>query len=568
LIGVLAKEGEARVVAEFFELFKTPWEFWRAGRKYELVIITCDQIPSDPGTDALLVYSSRPTRIDEQIGVVPEWVGSGGRAAWQGSEFPICGEAMTFRCDGHTVIRSKSSVGILGSIIEAAQGTTVRVGFDLFGEVAFLLTCGQPAKDALVATLDLQISLLRFILQSLRIPFVEVPPAPHGYDFVACLTHDVDFVGIRDHKLDHTLLGFLYRASLGSLVQALRGRLAWSKCVQNWKAVLSLPLVYMGVVEDFWLEFERYWEIEKDFGSTFYFLPFRDVAGRLGSASAPRRRAAKYDIKSIEAEIGGLIRKGCEIGLHGIDAWQDVEQARIERKRVGEAAARPIPGTRMHWLYWSQDSPGILEDAGFSYDSTFGYNDAVGFRAGTSQPFCPLNARSLLELPLNIQDSAMFYTDRMTLSEAEALHACRHVIGTFAESGGALTVNWHTRSLSPERLWDHFYGELLGEIQKHRVWFGTAEEVIAWFRARRALAFDDVQFDEGGVRIALGGPDGAVQPPFNVRVYDPRISLDSAWLPRGVVAEKPWNGEGVVEIAYCRGDETRGSALASPLGRA
>ena len=82
----------------------------------------------------------------------------------------------------------------------------------------------------------------------------------------------------------------------------------------------------------------------------------------------------------------------------------------------------------MHWLYWKEASPKVLEDAGFTYDSTFGYNDAIGFRAGTTQPFCPLGAERLLELPLNIQDSAMFYSDRMMLSETEALNACREVI--------------------------------------------------------------------------------------------------------------------------------------------
>ncbi len=44
----------------------------------------------------------------------------------------------------------------------------------------------------------------------------------------------------------------------------------------------------------------------------------------------------------------------------------------------------------MHWLYWAEKLAQALEKAGFEYDSTFGYNDAIGFRAGTTQAFCKI----------------------------------------------------------------------------------------------------------------------------------------------------------------------------------
>ncbi len=83
------------------------------------------------------------------------------------------------------------------------------------------------------------------------VAFVEIPPVPAGYDFIGCLTHDVDFVGIKDHRFDHTMWGFLYRCFVVSLIRALRGKLEWSKCLLNWKAGLSLPLVHLGLRDDF-----------------------------------------------------------------------------------------------------------------------------------------------------------------------------------------------------------------------------------------------------------------------------------------------------------------------------
>ena len=40
MIGVLSNAAEARAVEEFFELFKTPWEFFVPGRRYDLLVST------------------------------------------------------------------------------------------------------------------------------------------------------------------------------------------------------------------------------------------------------------------------------------------------------------------------------------------------------------------------------------------------------------------------------------------------------------------------------------------------------------------------------------------------
>ncbi len=38
MIGVIADPSEHDVVREFFELFKTPWEFYRRDRHYEVML--------------------------------------------------------------------------------------------------------------------------------------------------------------------------------------------------------------------------------------------------------------------------------------------------------------------------------------------------------------------------------------------------------------------------------------------------------------------------------------------------------------------------------------------------
>jgi hypothetical protein len=551
MIGVLAKNNEASVVDEFFELFKTPWEFYDAHSSYDVVVATCDQIPEALNARVLVVYSSHAVAGDAQVGIATESMHRGDWLEWHGAEIPIYGDVAALGAVGQLLVKRRGTQEVVGAAIEGSRYLTVRVGYDLFSEVAFLLSFGQPPENGLIPTLDIHISLLRTIIVNAGVPLIEITPAPAGYDFMACLTHDVDFVGIRDHKWDHTMWGFLYRCLAGSLGKALKGRLAWSKCILNWKAALSLPLVHLNLRDDFWLEFDRYIQIEKGLGSTFFFIPFKNVAGALGPSQAPKRRAAQYDVAGMQEQVRELVDSGCEVGVHGIDAWRDTPSARSEFGRLSQVTGVSELGIRMHWLYWDENSSKSLEAAGFSYDSTFGYNHAVGFRAGTTQAFSPVGTEHLLELPLNIQDTAMFYSDRMELSEADALVACKRLISSNLLFGGVLTVNWHTRSLSPERLWGDFYRKLLEELQTHRVRFGTAAEIVRWFRQRRALHFDSVRFEDNRVLVNLADSSSAPTPPFNLRIYhSPSASGDLAVPDVAAYTDVECNGEAALEIPY------------------
>ena len=93
----------------------------------------------------------------------------------------------------------------------------MRIGYDLFSEIRTLLTQGQPPANADMPALELHIAFLRDLIIGHGIRLIEVPPVPDGHSFIACLTHDVDHPSIRQHKWDHTIFGFLYRAVFGSL---------------------------------------------------------------------------------------------------------------------------------------------------------------------------------------------------------------------------------------------------------------------------------------------------------------------------------------------------------------
>lgn len=520
MIGVVSKNDEVEAVREFFQLFKTPWEFYLPEHTYDFVIVTSEQIPEDLDASLMLVYSSRSTELDGRLGITVRATEQTDWLEWDAFAFPIYRCAAVLQGAGRSFIGRRGSLDSVGLEVDRTAPQTLRIGYNLFEEVAFLLSKGQPSGNAHVPTLDIHISLLKSLMAGSGKPFVEIPPVPVGYDFMACLSHDVDFIGIREHKFDMTTWGFLYRATVGSLFDLLRGKKSsWSKLLQNWRAAFSLPLVHLGLVDDFWLEFDRYLEIERGLHATYFFIPFKNCPGALRTGPAPQNRAAKYDVLDSKEDIRKLVEQGCEVSLHGIDAWRDLQKGEIESNQIRKLAGQSSVGIRMHWLYFDEQSPKTLDRAGFAYDSTFGYNDALGFRAGTTQAFSPAGVEHLLELSLNIQDTAMFYPSRMNLSESRALDSCKRLLEITKAFGGCLTVNWHTRSLSPERLWGDFYRALLEEMLHHRVWFGTAQEIVAWFRNRRAVSFEELRFTDEGLHLRLTGPSPDDQHPIVVRVY-------------------------------------------------
>lgn len=541
MIGVVINENELDVVSEFFELFKTPWERAVPGRRYRIVLVA-DGSLSIVNAEAVLIYGSRELEIDRKVGVVSCHVNGPENLEWKEVAFPIYKGVRVFESahqDG--ILKLQGKVVAYRSCIQ--ERVLWRIGYDLFSEIRFLLTEGQPAEHALTPTLEFHIAVLRHLLAVCQIPFVEIPPRPHGYDFICCLTHDVDFFGIRRHLFDRTMAGFLYRASLGTTIDLIRGRRSLKEACQNWLAFLSLPLVFLRALPDFWPPFEDYSKVEDRNSSTFFLVPFKGKAGIASDGSINKWRATPYGIEDVQDDLKAAAAGGSELAIHGIDAWRDAEAGSEELNQLVSCVGQKIAGVRMHWLYFDSDSPERLEKAGFDYDSTCGYNEAVGYRAGTSQPFRPIGCSALIELPMSIMDSALFSSGRMGLTSTKAMFLCRRIIDHARREGGAVVINWHDRSLAPERLWGRFYRELLKEVgEGERVWFAKAREAVEWFRWRRSIRFSRVDSSGTDVQIQILAP-----PMMGVGAT---VSIYRAGTSSGIETEViPIDGSGLLSIA-------------------
>jgi hypothetical protein len=520
MIGVVVNGVEHSAIVEFFELFKTPWEFHRPGAHYDILICSNSMVPEN-NAKLLFLYGAQRQSFEECRSIRTISASKHDFISFRGERMPIYGSCLLFNSPGNEVLIHERTKSAAAFSITSGDQMVIRLGFDVFEEVHHLLTKGQPTELARIPTLDLHISLLRELIVSRGVPLIEILPTPAEHRFIVCLTHDIDHPRVRYHKCDHTMFGFLYRALIGSVIDLFRGRRSLRQMALNWKAAFSVPLVFAGLAKDFWNQLDQYLELERDFTSTFFVIPIKGHAGIDSHGRTRANRASRYEAADIADELKKLLCANREIAVHGIDAWRDSTKGSNEREHIQKITGTAETGIRMHWLYFDSQAPLTLEKAGFSYDSTVGYNETIGYRAGTAQVFKHPNVDRLLELPLHIMDTALFYPSYMNLSDDEARAAMLPLIENVTRFGGVLTINWHDRSLGPERLWNNAYIGLLRNLRARAPWFATALQTVSWFRKRRAASFVRSTQHRGRVRVRTAfDPSSGDLPPLTLRVYN------------------------------------------------
>jgi len=187
-------------------------------------------------------------------------------------------------------------------------------------------------------------------------------------------------------------------------------------------------------------------------------------------ASSSGRYDSGYDPRhpKIHRVITWLSEHGIENGVHpGYETFKCSERLAAEVQLLKEAIPNQPLGGRQHYLRWCQETWLDWEACGLAYDSTVGFADALGFRAGTCIPYRPwLMAANrearLLEIPLVVMDSTpigyMGLTPQASLPLIEeCLKACRMV-------GGVFTLLWHNTTLL-DPAYGNLYENLLDRLE-------------------------------------------------------------------------------------------------------
>lgn len=175
-----------------------------------------------------------------------------------------------------------------------------------------------------------------------------------------------------------------------------------------------------------------------------------------------------YDIGSpyLREQLAALHDGGWTVGLHqSFDAWTDPAPMAIERGRVAEAAGTAITHCRQHWLHFSWGSTWAAQEAaGLAFDSTLGFNDRPGFRAGHALSFHPWDVGRNLPMrltatPMLFMDSHFYDYDRTEPSRIGA--EMKRWLDEVCAVRGEASVNWHTHTITETYGWKRGYEELL-----------------------------------------------------------------------------------------------------------
>lgn len=171
-------------------------------------------------------------------------------------------------------------------------------------------------------------------------------------------------------------------------------------------------------------------------------------------ASSPGDFDSGYEITdSRVAEVICALREArIELGVHpGYDTFLNSQLLRDEVTRITQMLSPDHPiGGRQHFLRWSPEMWREWERCGLSYDSSVGFSERIGFRAGTCHPYAPWflsenREGRILEIPLIAMDCAL--TGPMRLRDENCIEALLQVANTCRSYGGVFTLLWHTDSI-------------------------------------------------------------------------------------------------------------------------
>ncbi len=283
------------------------------------------------------------------------------------------------------------------------------------------------------------------------------PEYPEGKKFAVCLTHDIDV--IYPEKL-YPIIGTAKALAQGDLTGAVKTPFSrvnkkWNPC-WNFKEIMELEAKYNAK-------------------SSFYFL-----------ALHPGEKDFNYKIEELETELPFISDHGWEVGLHGgHESYKSLEDIKEKKQRIEKVFGKKIIGYRNHYLRFEvPDTWELLNQAGFKYDTTFGYPDCAGFRNGMCHPFRPYNLNTgkqidILEIPLIIMDRTLL-RDYMRLDVKKAWELVKSLIDKVEKCNGVVTVLWHNNtSMEGKNL--EYYEKFLKYVYEKKAWITSGEEVFNWW---------------------------------------------------------------------------------------
>ncbi|MBD3298140.1 MAG: hypothetical protein GF341_05750 [candidate division Zixibacteria bacterium] len=298
---------------------------------------------------------------------------------------------------------------------------------------------------------------------------------PDDQPFAVALTHDIDRLrmhGEWQHELRH-LSGQLLRGSgLGLIGRQLASRRRTERGQQTdpYETIDLLARQHQ----------------EHGFSATFYWI-----------AAEPSALDSDYVVSHDDTAklIRSLQDDGFETALHGsYNSYLSTDMLAAEREILSRVVHTSVKSTRQHYLRFAAARTWRAQcDAGLKTDSSLGFAERAGFRAGLAVPFQPWSFADnrpydLWEVPLVLMDVTL--KEYMHFDIDDAIEKSRKIIETLQAYGAGAAILWHNSSLNELdwRGWDRVYDDWLGNIRRLDGWGTSVGQMVdAWQRHTESL---------------------------------------------------------------------------------
>jgi len=314
------------------------------------------------------------------------------------------------------------------------------------------------------------------------------PMWPEGRPFAICLSHDVDLIAeeITPRQAVRSM-----RLSLLDTPTSRRDRFVRFAR----PGVRAARAIHHGVSAAPVAEaLERCVDLERehDLTATYFFTVYPGGDGHRYDCmyALPDGCRFRGERTTVADVIRTLHDEGLEIGLHGsYNSALAPGRLADEKTELEQATGLTVTSTRQHFLHWDvRVTPRLQSGAGFSADSSIGFNRDIGLRSGTSLPYRWFDvergtALDIVQLPPTVQDGALLRADALELGLELAHTTLQGFLDRIADVGGVATLVFHPNNLEHADYLELFRQAIAYGLERD-AWFASMHDLDSWFRAR------------------------------------------------------------------------------------
>lgn len=180
------------------------------------------------------------------------------------------------------------------------------------------------------------------------------------------------------------------------------------------------------------------------------------------------------------------------VGLHGSpESAYYIKETKRELDKLNRLFPQPL-GYRSHNLAFEyQKSFAVLDRMKVKYDSSLGYWEHIGFRAGISFPFYPYDIVNdkpfeTLEIPLVVMDTTLISKAGMSISPFSAAYRLAKLITRAGKFRSHVSLLWHNNTFDSVDYpwWGWLYWFLIRYAKRKNGWVCSLDELYEFWTTK------------------------------------------------------------------------------------